>query len=343
MRSGFPSAATKRAAVSVVIPLAAMSLIMGFTDIQSGWEGFGLALVVLAVAMAVDYAIAGKPGGDAALRASDRRVPVLLIAGIGTIIAVSIATGDWTLAAVDAVLIPVAVPTIAWWNKLEIRRATPATQTGVSVRPATLTRSPDASAKDAAMIVAGIVIAAVCAVGAALLIFQVTEGLPFWLAELVATVGAAVVWMLLGLKVAPRHRAVGPILFATGTAAAWYLTRGIVHSVSPYYGLVSLAGAVVAASLAWAISPHRTPTPLAAHRAPRCSVRPHRRIRAGLPDTWRDAHDVRQHRHVTAGPHRLRRRFDLSLVTLRLVVHGPGAHRALTRFGTGRVPVAAGV
>jgi hypothetical protein len=75
---------------------------------------------------------------------------------------------------------------------------------------------------------------------------------PFWLAEAIASCFVASVWMIAGLLVA-KDRAViaGPILFLLGAAAAWMLARGIVHSVSPYYGLFSFAMACVAAMCAW--------------------------------------------------------------------------------------------
>jgi hypothetical protein len=90
-------------------------------------------------------------------------------------------------------------------------------------------------------------------IATALGVFQLVSGQSHWIAEAIATFFAAAVWMLVGLKLSPRSSARATVLFLAGTATAWFLSRGIVHSVSPYYGLTALASAVIGAALVWTV------------------------------------------------------------------------------------------
>ena len=74
-----------------------------------------------------------------------------------------------------------------------------------------------------------------------------------WIGEALTGFVAAAVWMAVGMRIAPPHAAVSAALFLVGMACAWFLSRGVVHSVSPYYGLVSVASACAGGALAWAI------------------------------------------------------------------------------------------
>ncbi|MGH7460641.1 MAG: hypothetical protein ACREMA_06385, partial [Longimicrobiales bacterium] len=88
-------------------------------------------------------------------------------------------------------------------------------------------------------------------------VILLTSGLagnePFWIGEAAASAVSAAVWMAAGLAVARRTRAAAPIIFLFGAALAWFLSRGIVHSVSPYYGLFSFSVACCAGGLVWSV------------------------------------------------------------------------------------------
>ncbi len=75
---------------------------------------------------------------------------------------------------------------------------------------------------------------------------------PSWASEAFTGFVSAAVWMIAGMLVAPRHVVITATLFLVGMACAWFVSRGVVHSVSPYYGLVSIAAACAGGALAWA-------------------------------------------------------------------------------------------
>jgi len=72
-----------------------------------------------------------------------------------------------------------------------------------------------------------------------------------WYGQAAAAAIASAVWMLVGLHVAPRSRVVAGGLFSSGAVLMWWWSRGVVHSVSPYYGLTTFAAAIVAAGGAY--------------------------------------------------------------------------------------------
>lgn len=78
-----------------------------------------------------------------------------------------------------------------------------------------------------------------------------------WAAEASTSVVAAAIWMLVGLRVTGSTTQAGVTLFVAGAGLAWFLGRGIVHSISPYYGITSFAAACVGAALAWWVSRRR--------------------------------------------------------------------------------------
>ncbi|MCC6244570.1 MAG: hypothetical protein IT353_17130 [Gemmatimonadaceae bacterium] len=79
-----------------------------------------------------------------------------------------------------------------------------------------------------------------------------TDRQTLWLGEAVASLVAAAVWMVIGRRLAPPAPSAAIVLFVCGVAAVWFLSRGIVHSISPYYGLASIAAAHGGASVTWA-------------------------------------------------------------------------------------------
>ena len=100
-------------------------------------------------------------------------------------------------------------------------------------------------------LVTALIAALAAAVSVMLLISPLAATEPTWLSEAVVSLLTAAAWMLAGLSLAPRHRAAGVMLFLPGAACAWFLSRGIVHSISPYYGLLSLAAACAGAAFVW--------------------------------------------------------------------------------------------
>lgn len=93
--------------------------------------------------------------------------------------------------------------------------------------------------------------AGAASIGAALLLVQLTAVMPFWLGEAIAAAVAAAVWMLVFTVLAPNQFGGAVVSLLCGTAVAWLLGRGIVHSVSPYFGLVSVLAAITGAGIAW--------------------------------------------------------------------------------------------
>lgn len=104
---------------------------------------------------------------------------------------------------------------------------------------------------DGRALIVAVVAAFAASIATAIFVVQLTGGLALWLAESIESFLAAAVWMLVGLKLSSRSNASATALFLAGTAAAWFLSRGIVHSTSPYYGLTSLASAVVGGAVVW--------------------------------------------------------------------------------------------
>jgi len=81
---------------------------------------------------------------------------------------------------------------------------------------------------------------------------------PAWMGEALEAAIVAVAWTLAGLAVAGRHASrIAPTIFLLGAAMAWMLARGIVHTVSPYYGLLSFATACAAAAAIWSVHGRR--------------------------------------------------------------------------------------
>ena len=74
-----------------------------------------------------------------------------------------------------------------------------------------------------------------------------------WLGESLTAFFAAAAWMSVGVRVAPRLPLAGAVLFVVGLGCAWFLNRGVVHSISPYYGLVPIASACVGGAIAWVV------------------------------------------------------------------------------------------
>ncbi|HYW32857.1 MAG TPA: hypothetical protein VE869_15260 [Gemmatimonas sp.] len=74
---------------------------------------------------------------------------------------------------------------------------------------------------------------------------------PAWLSESVQAVVIATAWMALGLAFLRRTAFVEFSLFVLGAACAWFLARGMMHSVSPYYGLVPYVAACVGGGVTW--------------------------------------------------------------------------------------------
>lgn len=71
---------------------------------------------------------------------------------------------------------------------------------------------------------------------------------------------AAGSWMAAGLMVAQRRTAAGPIIFLPGAALAWFLARGVVHSVSPYIGIFSFTMACAGGGSVWWLLVRRSGT-----------------------------------------------------------------------------------
>jgi|CXWL01.1.fsa_nt_gi hypothetical protein len=93
--------------------------------------------------------------------------------------------------------------------------------------------------------------AAAVSIMAALLMVQLTAVMPFWLGEAIAAAVAGAVWMIVFARLGPVPFAGSVVSFLCGTGVAWLLSRGIVHSVSPYFGLVSVLAAISGAGIAW--------------------------------------------------------------------------------------------
>jgi hypothetical protein len=91
-------------------------------------------------------------------------------------------------------------------------------------------------------------------IGTVVVMSTLTRSETSWIAESMTGFAAAAVWMAVGIRTAGTHASkAAPIIFLLGAKAAWFLTRDIVHSTSPYYGLFAFAAACLGAMLAWSI------------------------------------------------------------------------------------------
>jgi len=106
---------------------------------------------------------------------------------------------------------------------------------------------------DGARLFLALIAALVASIMTGLLLLQLAPILPYWLTEALACAGAAAVWMLVASHIAPSPFGGSVLSFAVGTAVAWFFTRGLVHSTSPYYGLVALLAAILAAAATWLV------------------------------------------------------------------------------------------
>jgi hypothetical protein len=110
--------------------------------------------------------------------------------------------------------------------------------------------------------IAGRWLALPVAVGASLLVLPLvsllTPNMPGWRAEAITSFLAAFAWMTAGLALSGVSRVAGILLFLPGAACAWFLSTGIVHSVSPLYGVFTFAAACVGSALAWWLRARRT-------------------------------------------------------------------------------------
>jgi hypothetical protein len=106
-------------------------------------------------------------------------------------------------------------------------------------------------------VAATLALALAVAFASALAIFVLTSPLavsnPFWIVEAIMSFVAAAAWMFTGLRIAPRHPAVGVLLFLPGAALSWFFSRGLL-STSSYYGLFSIVSACAGGALVWAIA-----------------------------------------------------------------------------------------
>ena len=115
--------------------------------------------------------------------------------------------------------------------------------------------------------VAGRWLALPAAIGASLLALPLgvilVPTMPAWRSEFITSFVAAFAWMSAGLAFSGVSRVSGTLLFLAGAACAWFLSAGIVHSVSPLYGVFTFAAACVGGALAWWLRARRTNARLA--------------------------------------------------------------------------------
>ena len=88
-------------------------------------------------------------------------------------------------------------------------------------------------------------------VGVILLTSKVVSLEPTWMGEGVLSVLSAAAWMGAGLAVAQRNEIAAPFIFLPGAAVCWFVTRGVVHSVTPYFGLFSILVSCLSAAVVW--------------------------------------------------------------------------------------------
>ncbi|MGV3709359.1 MAG: hypothetical protein ACO1Q7_11000 [Gemmatimonas sp.] len=110
--------------------------------------------------------------------------------------------------------------------------------------------------EEGSRIVLATVVAAIAGFAALFLLPNILPTDSPWSVPLSAFIVAGA-WMSVGLLIARRTSAAGPIIFLPGAVCAYFFARGVVHSVSPWYGLIEFFSACLGAAIAGALLAHR--------------------------------------------------------------------------------------